>query len=225
MDGRKYGRTYHFPFSPGTTSDDKIQSDWESILEHELVLTEKLDGENTCLKTDGVYARSHVGPTQNPWARNMWPIWERLGHELGTLEVFGENLYGVHSIEYEHLEHYFYVFAIRDEGRWLSWEEVSFYAELMDLAVVPVLGRGRYSEAALRQIIDEQMEKGSSFGGECEGLVVRTVAGFEADQFRHHVLKYVRANHVKTDEHWTRNWRRAKLWYELLDGSGASESE
>ncbi|NHX34665.1 2'-5' RNA ligase, partial [Escherichia coli] len=28
MQSRKYGRTYHYPFSPGTTSDDRINSYW-----------------------------------------------------------------------------------------------------------------------------------------------------------------------------------------------------
>ena len=32
MLSEKYGRTYHFPFSPGTTSDDRINSNyWEDI--------------------------------------------------------------------------------------------------------------------------------------------------------------------------------------------------
>ncbi len=42
---QKYGRTYHYPFSPGTTSDDRINHGyWEDIqqIEH-LVHTEKLD--------------------------------------------------------------------------------------------------------------------------------------------------------------------------------------
>ena len=65
----KYNRTYHLPFSPGTTNDDRINYDWQGILDHELVITEKLDGENTCLKTSGVYARSHGAVNQNPWAK------------------------------------------------------------------------------------------------------------------------------------------------------------
>ena len=28
MQSRKYNRTYHFPFSKGTTSDDRIAEDW-----------------------------------------------------------------------------------------------------------------------------------------------------------------------------------------------------
>lgn len=208
---RKYNRTYHFPFSPGTTSDDRIKNDWQDILEHELVLTEKLDGENTCLKTNGVYARSHVEPTRNPWAQNMWRIWDMLNQNLGDLEIFGENLYGIHSIEYTNLDHYFYIFAIRDGDNWLSWDEVVFYANVLELPVVPVIDRGFFTESEIISKIDNQLEIGSVLGGECEGLVIRNTGGFLVDDFEHNVLKYVRKNHVKTDEHWTRNWKKAKL--------------
>lgn len=214
MNSRKYGRTYHFPFSPGTTSDDKIQHDWLSILQHELVITEKLDGENTCLKTDGVYARSHVEPTRNPWAANMRTIWEQVRHDLGSLEVFGENLYGLHSIEYQRLRYYFYVFAIRDGDTWLSWEEVNFYANVLDLPVVPVYAQGFFTENSLIQSILTGMNSGSAFGETIEGFVCRNVKAFDTTQFSQNVLKYVRKNHVQTDEHWTRNWQRAKLWFE-----------
>jgi RNA ligase len=103
MESLKYPRTYHFPFSPGTTSDDRIKHVWQGILQHELVVTEKLDGENTCIKSDGVYARSHAAPTRNPWAKNAWDIWERIKLNLKDFDVFGENLYGQHSIEYTRL--------------------------------------------------------------------------------------------------------------------------
>lgn len=214
MPSRKYGRTYHFPFSPGTTSDDKIQQDWQQILQHELVITEKLDGENTCLKTDGVYARSHVEPTRNPWAVNMHTIWAQVRQDLGNLEVFGENLYGLHSIEYQRLSHYFYVFAIRDEDTWLSWEEVNFYAALLDLPVVPVYAQGFFTENSLKESILTGINSGSAFGETCEGFVCRNVKAFDNLHFSQNILKYVRKNHVQTDEHWTRNWKRAKLSFE-----------
>ena len=218
MLSSKYSRTYHFPFSPGTTSDDKIIQDWQGILAHELVMTEKLDGENTCLKTSGVYARSHAAPTRNPWARNMWPIWERVKNDLKTLEVFGENLYGLHSIEYNNLETYFYVFAIRDGEQWLSWEEVCFYAGVLDLPTVPVIEQKVYTETEIPDQIQAQLALGSNLGGECEGFVFRNADSFHVDTFAQNVLKYVRKNHVKTDEHWTRNWRRAKLRFEFAAG-------
>lgn len=214
MQSRKYSRTYHFPFSKGTTSDDRIQRDWESILQHEIAITEKLDGENTCLKTTGVYARSHAAPTRNLWAKNMWQIWEMVKNDLGELEVFGENLYGIHSIEYTHLKHHFYIFAIREGDTWLSWEDVKFYAAMMELPTVPVLQQGKYSADSLQSVIAKGMERGSAFGGECEGFVCRNTGAFGVENFSKNVLKYVRKNHVKTDEHWTRNWKRAKLWFE-----------
>jgi RNA ligase len=211
IQSRKYDRTYHFPFSKGAQNDDKISFDWQGILENELVITEKLDGENTCLKADGVYARSHAAPTRNPWAENMWQIWSNAKPYLGDLEIFGENLYGIHSIEYSKLPAYFFVFAIRDGDTWLSWDEVTFYAQALDLHTAPVLARGRFTETQLTHTILEYVHQPSTFGGEMEGVVVRNVGAFLPDVFYQNVLKYVRANHVQTDEHWTRRWKKAKL--------------
>ncbi|MEI6412404.1 MAG: RNA ligase family protein [Bacteroidota bacterium] len=212
MERTKYPRTYHFPFSPGATNDDKIQHDWEGILAHELVLTEKLDGENTCLKAKGVFARSHGAPTRNPWAQNMWPVWERIKRDLDDLEIFGENLYGVHSIEYQRLPDYFFVFAARKEDRWLSWAELQDVTFLLDLRLVPTIGSGRFNAKDLQQRILSSMAEPSILGAEREGFVVRVASEFNDELFSNNVLKYVRANHVQTDEHWTRNWRKAQLY-------------
>lgn len=214
MFSSKYPRTYHFTFSPGTTSDDRIAHSWDAILSQELVITEKLDGENTCLKPEGVFARSHAAPTRNVWAKNMWQIWEMLKNDLGDLEIFGENLYGIHSIEYQNLPAHFFIFAIRQGETWLSWDDVKLYADVLNLPTVPEIQCGFFNEETLNQAIAEGMKRGSAFGGECEGFVVRNKAAFQLEMFSQNVLKYVRKNHVKTDEHWSRNWKRAPLAYE-----------
>lgn len=214
MESRKYPRTYHFPFSPGTSSDDRIASDWAGILPHELVMTEKLDGENTCLKADGVFARSHAAPTTSPWTVKMRELWDRHKHSLGDLEVFGENLYAIHSIEYQRLESYLYLFGIRQGEVWLGWDEVEFYAGLLELPTVPVVMRGIFTKSQIEEKIAAGMAAGSQLGGECEGFVFRNAGRFPVDDFEQNVLKYVRKNHVQTDEHWTKNWQRAKLWFE-----------
>ena len=74
---KKYGRTYHYPFSPGTTSDDRINHNyWQDLKEIDKVIhTEKLDGENTCLNQYGVFARSHAAPTIHPWANYLKERW------------------------------------------------------------------------------------------------------------------------------------------------------
>lgn len=210
----KYPRTSHFPFSEGAVNDDRICYDWFDLLDAEIVVTEKLDGENSCLKKSGVYARSHAAPNRHPWARPVWDIWENIGRSLGEFHIFGENLYAVHSIEYERLEHYFHIFAIREGNTWLSWDEVRDYARVLDLPTVPLIARGRFEEPGLRQLIADKQRAGSAFGGTCEGVVCRDAAAFGDADFSKKVLKFVRKNHVQTDEHWTRNWQRAPLWFE-----------
>lgn len=208
----KYPRTYHFPFSEGAINDDRIQAHWQQLLNGEVVVSEKLDGENTCIKSDGVYARSHGAVNRNPWARPIWEIWERVGRSLGDVHVFGENLYAIHSIKYARLPHYFFVFGVRIGTEWLSWDETVEYAQLLDLPMVPVLARGQLDAATLQQLIQAQQASGSHFGGTSEGVVCRTAGAFHNDDFPNAVLKFVRKNHVQTDEHWTRNWKKAQLY-------------
>lgn len=219
FSSEKYPRTFHFPFSPGAVNDDRMQEHWQSLLEYELVITEKLDGENTCIKSDGVYARSHGAVNRNPWAGPIWEIWERIGRSLGDLHLFGENLYAVHSIEYQRLGHYFYVFAVRDGNTWLSWDMVCEYAQILELPVVPVINRGHFDAAGLQQIIHHNQQSGSLLGGISEGVVCRRTAAFAEEEFPEAVLKFVRKNHVQTDEHWTRNWKKASL-HAAIDPTG-----
>src|SRR5437870_940981 len=94
----KYPRTWHFPFSPGVSGDDHVQDDWESCLAGKrLIYTEKLDGGNTMLSRDGVFARSHTAPASHPSFDYLKPIWSAIRASLGNLCIYGENLYGVHS--------------------------------------------------------------------------------------------------------------------------------
>lgn len=139
-ESRKYCRSLHAQISLGTTSDDRFMPKGyvKSFAEKEdLVLTEKLDGQNNCFNKNGVFARSHTAPTVHPWDKPMRERWELIKNDLNDLEIFGENMYGIHSIAYNNLESFFYVFAVREGDRWLSWEEVKFYAAMLDFPVVP----------------------------------------------------------------------------------------
>jgi hypothetical protein len=224
---QKYGRTYHYPFSPGTTSDDRIQHDyWEHLQQiPTLIHTEKLDGENNCLNQYGVFARSHAAPTTSPWTESLRRLWQLVKHDLGSLEIFLENLYAVHSIEYRNLENHFYVFAVRQYDQWLSWEETKFYAGMLDLPTVPVLETvaSPVSRSAFEQGIQTMvsgtglLQPYDAFNGQpatMEGIVTRNAGAYTTDTFSQNVFKYVRKGHVTTNEHWTRSWRRAKLKYE-----------
>jgi RNA ligase len=221
---QKYNRTYHYPFSPGATNDDRIQHDyWEHLQQIPLLVhTEKLDGENNCLSRHGVFARSHAAPTTSPWTESLRQYWHSIKNDLGDLEIFLENLYAVHSIQYRNLEHHFFVFAVREQGQWLSWEETKFYAGMMGLPVVPEIkcfAPFTDSKAFEQDVISIASGKGAfdpydvvtGRPATMEGIVTRNAQGYSADAFEQNVFKYVRKGHVKTDEHWTRNWKRAGL--------------
>lgn len=228
MDSRKYGRTFHYPFSPGTTSDDRINhhywADMNAI--KRVIHTEKLDGENTCLNQYGVFARSHAAPTRHPWANYLKEKWQLIKNDLGDLEIFGENIYAIHSIKYLEIEHHFYVFAVRCLDQWLSWEEVKFYAALLDFPTVPELGIQKPSDQEkVEKSVLAFVNQASIFKSfdvhtneKCtmEGIVSRNLEEFPVKDFKNNVFKYVRKNHVKTDAHWTRNWKRAPLKWETL---------
>lgn len=221
----KYPRTYHLPFSKGATSDDRIlKSGWfDNYKGKEVVLTEKLDGENSCLSHFGVYARSHAAPTKNPWNKNLWEyggLYDRVKSFIGPDEmVFGENLYGEHSIVYNKLTHYFHIFAVTGLSNemfhfpvFYSWDDVKLVADMMNVPTVPLLWRGVFNnEEEVERKINELMLQPSAYGVEKEGVVMRVANEFYTEDFSKFVCKYVRANHVQTDEHWTKNWKRAKL--------------
>lgn len=250
MDSLKYGRTYHFPFSPGTTSDDRISENyWQHVSQwEECVFTEKMDGGNTCLKKLGVFARSHAAPAIDREFDYLKIKHSMIQHELGNLEVFGENMYGIHSIKYKNLLEHFYQFGVRDEDEWASWDEVVFYAGLLEFPTVPVLARFKpTTKEDFETRIFELIKKESTFGSventkefhtvmtqeqraalpicTMEGLVARNSARFAVgeESFSKNVLKYVRKGHVKKnvngeDKHWRRIARRATLVSERKPG-------
>lgn len=209
----KYNRTYHLPFSPGTTSDDRISKNVDSLLNIETVISEKLDGENCGMTEAGVYARSHATFTTSPWSKEVRQLHSILRHDLSDdVFLFGENMEGIHSIEYTELTSFFYLFGVRDNYNWISWDEVEEYSYILDVPTAPVLFRGvikTYEE--LKTIVEDLVSQPSSLGGKREGIVIRNASSFHNDDFSQNVMKWVRKGHVQTDEHWTRNWVKANI--------------
>lgn len=210
----KYKRTYHLPWSLGTTNDDKISKDVSNIIGVRIIITEKLDGENTGMVNDGVYARSHSTFTKSPWSVGVRSLHDNKvrGNLEDNVYLFGENMEGIHSIEYTELDSYFYLFGVRKDEIYLSWDLVEEYSFLLDIPTVPVLFDGVVeSVEELIKIVNNLVESDSKFGGDIEGIVVRTFEEFHGDDFHKNVLKWVREDHVKTDEHWTRNWKKSNV--------------
>jgi hypothetical protein len=207
MDTPKYNRTFHFPFSPGASSDDKIATSMEKLIGVPIICSEKLDGGNCSLETNGVYARTHVSIPTHASFDLIKVLHATIKHKIPMdYQLFGENCYAKHSIEYSELPGYFLLFGVRTGNQWLSWEEVKMWAEEIGVPTVPVLWEGVVkSKNELQQLIQSFMGQPSACGGIREGVVARVASGFNDDEFQYCVLKNVRKNHVNTNQHWTHN--------------------
>jgi len=206
MDSPKYNRTYHFPFSKGATNDDKIATDMSRLIGNPIVITEKMDGSNTSLETDGCFARTHSGPPTHPSFDGLKALHASLKWKIPQgVQLFGEWCFALHSIKYDLLPSYFLLFNVRDLSnmQWASWEEVELWADEMSLPTVPVLFKGSISsEKELQEIVESFMIAPSACGDIREGVVVRIQDAFDDRNFSSCVMKCVRANHVQTTEHW-----------------------
>jgi len=226
----KYPRTPHLPFSPSFIwqnhhANQSNNSDEPDIgisldscnmfVNEEIVITEKLDGGNCAIHQGKVYGRSH---SEEATHGSFGPIKE-LASQIGfMLEedvwLFGENMFGIHSIEYDGLKSFFYLFAVLKGTRWLSWDEVTEMADNLGIPSVPVLFRGKMTSLNDLQhwkdsrLMTEKSQIGTIYP---EGYVVRKVNGFETKDFERNMAKYVREEHIQTDENWRRNWKPAKL--------------
>lgn len=201
----KYPRTLHLPWS------DTIGEDGDHVLEsaslfagREVVVSEKLDGENTTLYRTHLHARS-LDSGHHPsrgWIKNFHA---RLApHIPPGVRISGENLFAVHSIVYESLPSYFLVFGVWQNDELLSWDETArFCAQLEErsgeaLPLVPLLFRGTWNEKLVRSLFPRP----SNFGPASEGYVVRLAGRIGRSEWNRSAAKYVRPRHVQTGPHW-----------------------
>lgn len=196
----KYPKTFHFSWSENIKNDDRVLPK-DSILEgKKVVVTLKLDGENTGMTKEKCHARSldSKDHASRHWVKTLHST---IKGELGNLKVFGENLFAKHSIFYPKLTTYFYVFSIWEGERVLSWDTTKEYASLLGLEVVPELYRGPWNENTVKACYSKN---DWYFGGEQEGYVCRNTDEFLIKDFSENVGKMVRLNHVTTSQHWLR---------------------
>lgn len=197
----KYPRTSHLPWSPGATTDDLRCVNMSHFRGKEVVVTEKMDGENTSIYWDGSsHARSIDSGfhASRSWVRSFASMVGSMGLPKGFV-LSGENLYAKHSIAYESLESYFVLFGIQHEGRFLSWDSTVEWSQIIGVPVAPVLWRGVFSEKEIKSLYPRPSSLGSPIS---EGYVVRLADSFPIEDFHTSVAKFVRQNHVQTSDSW-----------------------
>ena len=186
----KYPGTPHLSWSEGVSKDDIILTE-DIFSGREVVITEKLDGESCTMYSDYIHARS-INSSNHPSRDYVKGLWGEIKKDIPEgFRICGENLFAKHSIHYTNLSSYFLVFSIWDKEICLSWEETKVWCSLLSLRTVPVLYTGIFPSA--RPSINPLTQ---------EGYVVRFSGRFSLQDFSKNVGKYVRKNHVQTDEHW-----------------------
>lgn len=192
----KYQRTFHVPDSPGLHDDDKMLPSYDIYEGEDVVITLKMDGENTAMYNDFIHARSIDGRSHpsRDWVKQFHSTIAYMIPE--TFRIYGENLYAKHSIGYDNLESFFMGFQVWDSLTCLSYDETLEYFELLGITPVPELWRGKFSRDALL----EQAKKLDT--NKDEGLVIRKTRSFQYAEFRNCVAKWVRKGHVQTNKHW-----------------------
>jgi hypothetical protein len=208
MDSPKYNRTFHLPYSKGATNDDKIAPSIDSLLNVDIIITEKMDGSNTSLEANGCFARTHAGPPSHPSFDSLKALHASIKYKIpNNMQFFGEWCFALHSIAYNELPGYFLMFNVRDltssDIVWYSWEDVELWAAELEVPTVPVLFKGSVkTKQELQELVESFMIQPSKCGGIREGVVVRVARQFYDFEFSQCVMKCVRANHVQTSEHW-----------------------
>ena len=193
----KYPTTPHFPFSPGLQNDDRLIKTLSELEGREIVVTEKMDGENTTMGVDYIHARS-LDSRHHPsrdWVKKFWgEINYMIPHGM---RICGENVYAKHSVGYADLDTYFYGFSVWNEDNVaLTWDDTVKWFDSLGIQSVPVLYRGPFDLDVLINLaknIDPL---------KTEGFVARVAGAVHYDEFDLKFAKWVRKEHVQTDKHW-----------------------
>ncbi len=202
----KYPRTLHLPWSEAVNSDDRALNSLESFIGQQVVVTEKMDGENTTMYCDHIHARSVDGrhhPSRN-WVKQFWASIKADIPE--GWRICGENVFAKHSIHYTNLESYFLGFSIwNNQNQCLPWAESLEWFHLLGIKTVPVLYDGTFDQHIIQQLWNNKNQQHT------EGYVVRLASAFSYKAFRVSVAKFVRHNHVQTSQHWVQQQTERNL--------------
>ena len=202
----KYPRTYHLPWSPGMNRDDRMMENVDIFTGQEVMICEKMDGENTTFGRDYSHARS-LDSDSHPSRNLVKNLWAQTSYNIPEgWRVCGENMFAKHAIHYTNengnaLDTYFYMFSIWDDrNNCLSWEETEEWAELLGYTLVPVIYKGIWD----LDFIEKLNKKMESSPNTIEGYVVRLARQYHYSEFKNICGKYVRKNHVQNNHgHWS----------------------
>jgi len=193
----KYPRTHHLPWSENVNDNDRVIAGMDAFYGKRVIVTTKMDGENTTMYSDYFHARSVDGRSHpsRSWAKNFW---NQIRYDIPEQwRLCCENLYAQHSIVYDNLPSYVMGFSMWNERNiCLDWDTTQEWFSLLGVESVPLLYDGIYNEFSIRSLWNDRV------WDKCEGYVIRVADEISYSDFRHKVAKFVRKNHVQTVKHW-----------------------
>lgn len=179
--------------------DDRMIESLDGFVGKRVVVTRKMDGENTTLYSDFMHARS-LDVAHHPSRHWVKQFWSSFAQDIPPgWRVVGENLYASHTIRYDNLASYFLGFHIWTDGNiCLDWDATLGWFDAFGVTPVEVLFDGQYDERQIRSI-----EKQLSWDRD-EGYVLRVAEAFHFEDYGRKVGKFVRQGHVlATTAHWS----------------------
>jgi hypothetical protein len=92
----KFPRTHHVPWSEGMHDDDRMHKSMENFVGTRVIVSTKMDGENTSMYNDYIHARSIDGrshPSRN-WVKNFWSSIKAISRKTGAsvAKIFLRNI-------------------------------------------------------------------------------------------------------------------------------------
>ena len=198
----KYPRTFHLPYSEKLSSkDDRSHSNDNHFIGKDVIVSIKMDGENTTISNDYCHARSldsKIDSEDRRWMDNLRMV--KINNNLPeSYRICGENLFYKHTCEYNNLEDMFYAFSIWDDKICLSWENTLNICENFNIKVVPVIYEGIYDKEKIIEKINNYINRSDD---DVEGFVVRNSSSFHYNEFKYNVSKFVRNTFEIPPNHW-----------------------
>ena len=196
---QKYPRSWHLSYSEKKSGDDKTHKDDFHFNGVDVVVTIKMDGENTTIYNDHSHARSL--DSKNDSEDRRWIDTLRKSKIEGNIpnsyRICGENMFYKHTCYYDDLESMFYAFSIWDNDICLSWDETKLWCGLLDLKIVPVIYEGIYDKNTIYKSFSKYLKDKNT-----EGFVIRKRDEFTLDEFPYSLSKYVKKDFIIPSEHW-----------------------
>lgn len=210
----KYPTTPYLPFSPQWQSPESAKDDnaylenIDCFLNAPIIITIKMDGSNVQMTKELIAARNGTVADHKSFDYLKSLHAQKYSYLIpDDIEVFGEWLYAKHSIHYTEklsLPNYLQIFSIYNmkQRMWGSWNDVKNMSNILNVPTVPIIKEEIYKKdweliRDVSNIAKDVIKQGH------EGVVIRINYPFHYEQFSDHIAKYVRPNHVQTDDHWS----------------------